>query len=700
MKHILYLFSWLVCSVPFVAAQTINLQQVVGTGVSSPIGVYFAPGNDQTMYVLQQGGRIKTANATTGAVSGTDFLDITSRVISSGNEQGLLGLVFHPDYANNGYFFVNYTRAGNGATVVARYKRSTANPLVADPASEKIVMQISQPYSNHNGGQLQIGRDGYLYIGMGDGGSANDPQANGQNGLVRLAKMLRVDIDVDSGYAIPAGNPFVGDNTRLPEIWALGVRNPWRFSFDMKTADLWIADVGQNVWEEIDFEPAGMGGRNYGWRCYEGNTAFNTANCGPASAYTSPIFVYNHTGGNCSVTGGFVYRGGSFADLYGKYIFTDYCSGKFWLTSPDGSGGWTTNQVTTTPSLTNQLTSFGQNGKGEMYVVSRDGNKIYRLAGTPCAPADIYTADGSLESCTGHLTLKAPYGPDNQYAWYRNDTLLTETTNVLDATRSGIYRVQVQNTTNSCGNQAVAEVIVSQPAVVSVSLASASVCADAGVLPITVSPAGGTVTGPGVTGLNFNPQGLSGLQRLVYSYTNTDGCTSSDTFGVTVHALPVVSFTVTVPPNGFCLGQQVTLTGQPAGGTFFGPGVAGNTFSATVAGLGPHTLTYLYTDANGCSATAESAAFTVSDCNAGIAEESAGKFSVFPNPSGGVFRIESAGGVAEVKVYDAAGRLVYDKTVNAAYATVDLSDRPAGSYRLRVTLDNGKHVQRTLILEK
>jgi len=695
------LFTFLAASLFFalVNAQTINLQQLV-TGISNPIGVYFAPGDDNTLYILQQGGRIRLANAGTGTVSGTDFLNITSKITSSGNEQGLLGLAFHPDYANNGYFFVNYTKTGGGATVIARYKRSTGNPLVADPASEKIVMQITQPFSNHNGGQLQFGRDGYLYIGMGDGGSANDPQGNGQSGTTRLGKMLRVDIDVDSGYAIPASNPFVNDASKLDEIWSLGLRNPWRFSFDMKTADMWIADVGQNEFEEIDFEPANTAGLNYGWRCYEGNEPFLTNNCAPANTFTYPIFQYSHSGGNCSVTGGFVYRGGSYSSLYGKYIFADYCSGKFWLTYPNGSGGWITDQVTTNPQLTFQITSFGQDSKGEMYVVSRDNNRIYKLVGTACASADIYTADGSLESCTGSITLIAPYSALNSYEWYRNDTLLTETSNVLVTTQSAIYKVVTENTSNSCGGMAVAEVIVDDLGTVELSLPQSAYCADAGPIAITTQPSGGTLTGQGISGNSFNPAGLSGNITLTYTVVSGDAnCSATDEFEVTVNALPTVAITSSINPNGYCLNDTLALSGSPANGTFSGPGVNAGSFLAATAGVGTHSITYTFEDANGCE-NQVSQNITVANCYTSISEQNKIQLQVFPNPSNGNFTVKAEENIAELRIYNQLGQLVYRSNPNAAQFNVEVSQLASGIYTMQLKSATGKENSQKLMLGK
>lgn len=311
------------------------------TGLSSPLAFVQDPGNASIQYVVQQGGRIRVVS--NGALLATDFLDLSSE-ISSGGERGLLGLAFPPDYATSGRFYVNFTRAVDGHTVVARFRRSTADPLIADPASRFDLLWstgtrfIVQPFANHNGGNLAFGPDGYLYIGMGDGGSGNDPAHNAQNPDSLLGKMLRIDVSVPdsntSGLAVPTDNPFV--TSSRPEIWSFGLRNPWRWSFDDPsrggTGALLIADVGQGAFEEVNHEPAGRGGRNYGWRNREGAHETNiTPNLPPAFLpLTDPIHEYGRSSG-ASITGGFVYRGSGLASNYrGRYFFGDFISGRIW----------------------------------------------------------------------------------------------------------------------------------------------------------------------------------------------------------------------------------------------------------------------------------------------------------------------------------------------------------------------------------
>lgn len=400
MKKGLSAFAFLLalsCGSP---AQPVIALEEIASGFTKPVDISHA--GDARLFITEQPGFIRIIGED-GTVLPEPFLDISGPVNDSGNERGLLGLAFHPGYANNGYFFVNYTGPG-GHTRISRFSVSASDPNTADSGSEVILLTVEQPFSNHNGGELAFGPDGYLYIGMGDGGSANDPQNNGQTAGALLGKMLRIDVDnqdVGLNYAIPATNPYADPNDGIPgEIWAFGMRNPWRFSFDRLTGDLWIGDVGQGEWEEIDFQPAGSpGGENYGWRCYEGTHAFNLNGCGPATDYVMPVFEYSHTAsGGCSVTGGFVYRGCAYPNLYGHYIFADYCNGQFWATKPDGQGGW---DAFTLSNLSNlQYTSFGENYLGELFVTGHTQGKIYRVVETS-GPAFSIETTVSDETCEG-----------------------------------------------------------------------------------------------------------------------------------------------------------------------------------------------------------------------------------------------------------------------------------------------------------
>lgn len=348
---------------------------VVKTGFQRPVNLANAMDGSGRLFILEQRGIIQVLS--NDEILPTPFLDIQDRVGSQGNEQGLMGIAFHPDFKNNGIFFVDYTDL-NGNTVIARY---TAAPDVlpadqnADPASEQILLQITQPYSNHNGGQILFGPDGMLWIGMGDGGNQGDPLGNAQSLQSLLGKILRIDVDHGSPYTIPADNPFVSGGG-LPEIWAYGLRNPWGLEFDALTGDLFIGDVGQDQWEEIDFLPANFSAvpANFGWNLLEGNHPYKGSGQMTPENYIAPVYEYSHDLG-CSVTGGMVYRGKKLPAFYGIYLFGDYCSGTIWgLIHPEGQE-WQAVQLFQTAA---KISSFGSDEQGELYFLDLNGG-LYRL---------------------------------------------------------------------------------------------------------------------------------------------------------------------------------------------------------------------------------------------------------------------------------------------------------------------------------
>jgi len=340
-----------------------------------PVDLQHPGDGTDRLFVVEQSGTIKVFENSSSTASATTFLDIQNRVKDAGNEEGLLGLAFHPNFENNGYFFVNYTADNPDRTVISRFEVSTDDPDRADSSSETVILTFEQPFSNHNGGQLAFGPEGFLFIAVGDGGSAGDPQGHGQNTGTLLGSILRIDIDNredGNNYAIPPGNPFagIGEGDR-EEIFAYGLRNPWRFSIDPVTAQIWAGDVGQNRFEEIDIIENGA---NYGWNIMEGFNCFNSDNC-DMSGLTLPVWQYDHSQGDVSVTGGHVYRGPSLDRLTGLYIYADFASGRIWsldISDPD-------NPVNTELLRTDLfISSFGTDRDEELYICAFDG-KIYRL---------------------------------------------------------------------------------------------------------------------------------------------------------------------------------------------------------------------------------------------------------------------------------------------------------------------------------
>lgn len=366
-------------------SQIITLNPIA-TGFTDPVEITHA--GDTRLFVVQQGGLIRILN-TNGTINATPFLNL-STIISSGGERGLLGLAFHPNYATNGFFFVNYTNT-SGNTVIARYSVS-ANPNIANTTGT-ILMTITQPYANHNGGTIKFGPDGYLYIGMGDGGLSGDPGNRAQNINENLGKMLRIDVNSTSApfYTSPSTNPYIGVAGN-DEIWAIGLRNPWKFSFNRLNGDLWIADVGQNAIEEIDkvASPLPNTGINFGWRCYEGNSTYNTTGCAAASTMTFPFAQYSRSGGACSVTGGYFYTGTLYPNFQNKYFFTDYCDDKIRMVNSTGV-------ITTTTAFSgNNFVTFGEDVNGELYIAGISSGTIFRLQDASFGTLDFEKSGFSL----------------------------------------------------------------------------------------------------------------------------------------------------------------------------------------------------------------------------------------------------------------------------------------------------------------
>ena len=418
-------------------------------GFSNPVEMQNV--GDDRLFIVEKRGVIEILQLD-GTTNPTPFLDIQNIVLTPGgnyDERGLLGLAFHPDYINNGYFYVNYID-NFGNTQISRFSVSTSDPSIADPDSEFQILEVEQPYINHNGGCLRFGPEGYLYIGLGDGGSAGDPENRSQNLQTLLGKMLRIDIDNTEGstnYAVPSNNPFVGDPNALDEIWSYGLRNPWRFSFDSETDELWIGDVGQGSMEEIDRAAATVSGQNYGWRCYEGTQEYNTSGCPNQSELTFPVAEYSHSGGNCSITGGYVYRGEIYENFLGIYFYADFCSGEI------GTIDQSNNQINHGP-FNGSWVSFGEDKNKELYIIDNFGS-IYKIEGNILSTTDfnINTVSIYPNPASNNLNVKSSnnsfiknisiYDLKGSIALTKNISGLTETNISINLLQSGIYMVKV-----------------------------------------------------------------------------------------------------------------------------------------------------------------------------------------------------------------------------------------------------------------
>lgn len=389
-------FIFILCLSRFIdpakAQNPVLVYQPVLSGLSNPVDAVIAPG-DGRMFIVQQGGLIRIRNGATL----TTFADLSAVLITTGSEQGLLSMAFHPDYASNRYFFVLYTAATTGAITLARYRRDAANPNAIEPGGT-VLLSIPKPtplssFSNHNGGKIIFGTDGYLYMSTGDGGSGGDPNGNAQNRASLLGKMLRLDVNSFATsapfYDIPPTNPYASPVDGFSdEIYSYGLRNPWRWSFDRTTGDMWIGDVGQGLWEEVNWTlPGEASGANFGWRCYEGAHVFSGGGCAPADTI-SPIFEYGHSAatGGFSITGGYVYRGTASPGMQGFYIVTDYVSGNLWKIRPNGMGGW---QVFFQDDLAGGVSGFAEGPTGELYAINRGGGRLDSVVVASLVPVTI-----------------------------------------------------------------------------------------------------------------------------------------------------------------------------------------------------------------------------------------------------------------------------------------------------------------------
>lgn len=431
----------------FVIAQPLISFQPVVSGLSQPVDVVEVNDSSHRLFIVERTGQIRIWNNT--ALLPQPFLDVSSFITASGQEQGLLSLAFHPLYKTNGYFFIYYTDT-SGAIVVARYHRDNDN--IADTSSRLVLLTIPKRFSNHNGGHLLFGSDGNLYFGTGDGGSGGDPDNNAQNGQSLLGKMLRIDVNYPNPpyYTIPSTNPFVGSTTTKGEIIATGLRNPWRWSFDKKTGDMWIADVGQNEWEEVNVVTAANTlNKDYGWSCFEGTHTYK--GCAAKSNNVTPIFDYPHnsTTGGFSITGGYVYRGSQFPSLEGYYICSDYVSGNGWLIKPDGNG-WSITMQTKWPNLS----AFGEGADGTLYALALSGT-LYKVIASSALPLHLVSFDGKETPNKFEIRWKV----ENETA---GDVYLIEKRTGSIGTFSEAYTTKA-NSNRSSNNYSVALPVADQP---------------------------------------------------------------------------------------------------------------------------------------------------------------------------------------------------------------------------------------------
>lgn len=418
----------------------------VSTSLSSSVDLVNAGDGTNRLFVVRQGGIVRIISG--GVLQAGNFLNMADS-LSTGGERGLLSLAFHPNFASNRYFFVYYTTT-TGDIRITRFQTLVGNPNVADQTTGVVLLTIPHPTnSNHNGGKLVFGSDGNLYFGTGDGGGTGDPDNNAQNGNSLLGKMMRINVDnftTPPYYTIPADNPYVGNPAVRDEIFAMGLRNPWRWSFDRLNHDMWIADVGQGAREEIDFRTlATAGGVNYGWRCYEGNLAYNTSGCQPQSSYESPIFDYPHNSatGGFVVTGGYVYRGLEYAALYGYYICIDYATGNAWLIKPNGSGGWNTYIQAQATGLPTSIVGFGEDEFGILYALSQSG-VVYKVGTNSGGPVAVNFLQFTAKAFTAFNELRWKTTNEQNLSFYEIEYSL-DAVNYISAGRINALNSALEN---------------------------------------------------------------------------------------------------------------------------------------------------------------------------------------------------------------------------------------------------------------
>ncbi|MBK8700856.1 MAG: PQQ-dependent sugar dehydrogenase [Saprospiraceae bacterium] len=672
MKNLILFMAIIFWSVVLPAQDKIALQ-LYASGFNIPVDLAFD--NRDQLYVVEKGGRVKAITTFGNKI----FLDISDRVNSGANERGLLGLTFHPEYHDNGHFFVNYT-GGNGQTVISRFTRSMLDSTIADKASEKILMTVAQPFNNHNAGDLNFGPDGFLYIALGDGGSGGDPGNRSQNPKERLGKMLRIDVDTDqTHYLIPGDNPFAGNPDTLGEIWSMGLRNPWRFSFDKLTQDLWIADVGQKKWEEVNLEIAGSpGGLNYGWRCFEGFEKYEFALCDNATDFHPPVFVYaNNSGGEgCSITGGFVYRGEEVPYLYGHYIFGDFCSGKIWRLHKNSCGPAYSEQLAEFGPQ--ELSTFGQDSKGEIFLAALGEGKIYKISDACSLSLDGITAfppsckdamDGKIIfniSSTSNYAIQINGAlPAAGYAAGQYTYLVTDQN--TGCTQTGCVIVPPGNEDPPCDYENFIEVSVLGPLEVQLDLCAGQVSDIIEVL------RGDTIVYTGQDPVSIPGAGVYTLSYLL------DSCSYTLDSVLTVVYRPLVevpqlvitdSFVrVSGPFRSFAMFVNDTLYEENTTGIFVLPIPGSSTF-----------IYFLGEDEDGCISS-KSETITLSGINRPINRHSL----LYPNPAGDKI-YNPLEGSSEMAIYNGSYHLI--QIITNPGREINVSDIPSGMYFVRIKKSN------------
>ncbi len=688
MKNILTLLLFCLAAMQLFAQTPTPYLSVFANGFTRPCDITHC--GDDRLFVVEQRGKIWVLNKN-GTKLPTPFLDIDPSVGSSGNEQGLLGLAFHPEYPTTPYFYVNYTD-NSGDTKVSRFSVSIANPNLADANSELVLLTADQPYANHNGGCVKFGPDGYLYIGLGDGGSGGDPQNNGQKRTTFLGKMLRIDVDGGSTYAVPPTNPFVNDPNTLPEIWAIGVRNPWRYSFDRLTGDLWMGDVGQDAWEEIDFQPASSpGGENYGWRCYEGNHPFNNTGCVGTDPLTYPVAEYVNGGGECSVTGGFVYRGFKYPTLYGHYLFTDYCSGKLWWLKPNLTGGFDKEQIG--DFVNNQMVSFGENKNGELLMLGNSNGNVYGLVDS--SEVWDYTVNITQPACAGSPTGSIIVSFNSAAA----AAVLTWEDGFQGLTRtdlaSGTYNFTITGANGSIANESIT-LTPGESLTGTVTDASCLGANDGSIdltLNGTTAPPASVTWSNGSTDLDLT--GLSGGEYSV-SVTTAAGCVFEETFLVNEPVLtspPFINLTMdsVLQVEDVWDAYQWLLNGQPI------PDANAPVYIATESG----TYTVQVGSNINCQYLSNSIEVNLTAANE---VEEISSVSITPNPFQQTLTLTvtvKAPVLLDLSLSDLQGRNILNDRLyvtSTATKTLELGDLPAGNYLLLLKNGKGEWVERVVKL--